>query len=61
VETRVGPFRDIVIMGKIGAQFVSNVSWAWQSFWAHLMEPISDVGEMKARFGPFKDSVNLDA
>jgi hypothetical protein len=26
----------------------------------HLMELLGDVGQVKARFGPFGDSVNLD-
>jgi hypothetical protein len=33
----------------------------WQSFWAHPMELLVDVGEMEGHFGPFWDSVNLDA
>jgi hypothetical protein len=40
---------------------VLNVPWAWQSFWGHLMELLVDVGEMEVHFGPFIDSVNLDA
>ena len=27
----------------------------------HLMVLLADVGEVEARFGPFRDSVNLDA
>jgi hypothetical protein len=30
-------------------------------FWAHPMQLLGDVGEMEARFGPFGDTVNLDA
>jgi hypothetical protein len=28
-------------------------------FWSHPMDPLGDVGEMKARFGPFGDSGSL--
>jgi hypothetical protein len=31
------------------------------SFWAYPMELLVDVDQMEARFGPFRDSVNLDA
>jgi hypothetical protein len=30
-------------------------------FWLHPMDLPGDVGEMKARFGPFRYSVNLHA
>jgi hypothetical protein len=31
-----------------------------ESFWAHLMELLGDVGQVEAPFGPFGDNVNLD-
>jgi hypothetical protein len=37
------------------------VPWAWQSFFAHPMELVVDVGEMESHFGLFGDSINLDA
>jgi hypothetical protein len=39
---------------------VPNVQQARKSFWAHPMELLGDMGQVKARFGPFGDSVNLD-
>jgi hypothetical protein len=60
VEDRFNSVRDGVNLGEIGAQFASNVPWAWKSFWAHLMELLGNVGEMEARFGPFGGSINLD-
>jgi hypothetical protein len=32
-----------------------------KSFWTHPMELLGHMGEMGAHFGPFGDSVNLDA
>jgi hypothetical protein len=29
--------------------------------WAHLMELLGDMGQVKAYFSPFGDSVNLSA
>ena len=29
--------------------------------WTHLMEPLADVAQVEARFGPFGDSAYLDA
>ena len=40
---------------------MSNVPWAWKSFSAHPMVLQRDVGQVEAQFGPFGDSVNLDA
>jgi hypothetical protein len=40
---------------------VSNVPWAWKSFWAHPVALLADVCQVEARFGPFGDSVNLGA
>ena len=32
-----------------------------ESFWAQLMVLLGDMSDVEARFGPFGDSVNLDA
>jgi hypothetical protein len=45
----------------IGTWFVSNVQLAQKSFWAHPRELLGDMGQVKARFGPFGDNVNLGA
>ena len=45
----------------IAARFAPNVPWAWKSFWAHLMVLVGDVSDVEGRFGPFGDSVKLDA
>jgi hypothetical protein len=46
---------------KIGARFATNVPRARKSFWAHPIVLLGDVGQVKARFGPFGDSVKLGA
>jgi hypothetical protein len=45
----------VLILAKIGAQFVSNVPCAWKPFWAHLMFRLGDIGLVEAHFGPFGD------
>ena len=32
-----------------------------KSFWTHLMVPLGDEAQVEACFGPFGDSVNIDA
>jgi hypothetical protein len=39
----------------------ANVPQAKKLFWMHLIELIDDETQVEARFGPFGDSVNLDA
>jgi hypothetical protein len=46
---------------KICAQFAPNVPYAWKSFWTNQMELLDDEAQLEARFGPFRDSANLDA
>ena len=43
------------------ARFAPNVPSAQKSFWTHPMVPLGDEAQVKARFGPFGDSANLDA
>jgi hypothetical protein len=45
------------VLCKIDAWFALDVT----SFWTHLMVPLSDEAQVEARFGPFRDSANLDA
>jgi hypothetical protein len=45
---------------KIGAWFVPNVPQAQKSFWMHPMVLLGCEAQVKARFGPFGDSSNLD-
>jgi hypothetical protein len=40
---------------------VVNIPPAWKSFQAHPMVLLHDVGQVKAYFGPFGDSINLEA
>ena len=54
-------FEILLSWRKIGARFAPNVPQAWKSFWAHPMVLFGDVSHVEARFGPFGDSVNLDA
>jgi hypothetical protein len=39
---------------------VPNVPLTCKSFQAHPMVLLGDIGQTKARFGPFGDSINLD-
>jgi hypothetical protein len=32
-----------------------------KSFWTHPMVLLGDVAQLEARFGPFRDSANLEA
>jgi hypothetical protein len=45
----------------MGARFAPNVPQAWKSFHAHPMEALGDVGQVEGHFGPFGDSINLEA
>jgi hypothetical protein len=56
VESHFGPFGC-----KIGAWFAPNVPEAQKSLWTNPMVPLGDVAQLEARFGPFRDSANLDA
>jgi hypothetical protein len=42
-------------------RFAPNVPYAWKSFWTNQMELLGDEAQLEARFGPFRDSANLDA
>ena len=62
VESRFGPFGDIVSVGaKIGALFAPNVPYAKKSFWTHPMELLGGVGLVESCFGSFGDSVSVGA
>ena len=53
---------DIVLISAQDRCTVSlNVPRAWKSFWAHPMILLRDVGQVQARFGPFRDRANLYA
>jgi hypothetical protein len=60
VEDRFNLVGDSVNLGEIGAQFASNVPWAWKLFCAYPMELLGNVGQIEARFSPFGGFVNLD-
>ena len=45
----------------MGAWFALDVPEAQKSFWSHSMVPLGDEAQVEARFGPFRDSANLDA
>jgi hypothetical protein len=49
----------VLILRKIGAQFVPNVPHPQKSFWTHLTELQGDVGHVESHFGPFGDSVGV--
>ena len=42
-------------------QLIGDVGHAKSHFLTHSMVPLGDEAELKARFGPFGDSTNLDA
>jgi hypothetical protein len=44
---------------KIGAWFAPNIPFAQKSFWTHPMVLLGDKAQVEARFGLFRDSVNL--
>jgi hypothetical protein len=39
---------------------VRNIPLAQKSYWTHPMVHLGDDAKVEARFGPFRDSVNLD-
>jgi hypothetical protein len=43
---------------RLGNHFGRN---EWNSFWMNPMVLLGDEAQLKARFGPFGDSANLDA
>jgi hypothetical protein len=40
---------------------VLNVPQAWKTFQAHPVIFLGDVGQVEACFGPFGDSINVEA
>jgi hypothetical protein len=46
---------------KIVARFAPNVPRAQKSFWTHPVVLLRDEAQVEDRFGPFRDSANLDA
>ena len=54
-------WRQFLCWRKIGARFAPNVPLAQKSFWTHPMIFLGDEAQVKAHFGPFGDSANLDA
>jgi hypothetical protein len=45
----------------IGARFMPNVPQAQKSLWTYPMVLLGDEARVKAGFGPFGASANLDA
>jgi hypothetical protein len=41
--------------------FAPNVPQAQKSFWTHMMELLGDMAHVESCFGPFGDTVSLDA
>jgi hypothetical protein len=62
VEDHFSLFRDSVNLdARLVHGFALNVPLVQKSFWAQPMVLLCDVGRVETRFGPFGDSVNLDA
>ena len=51
----------VLISAQDRCTICAERTMAWKSFWAHPMVLLGDVSHVEARFGPFGDSVNLDA
>jgi hypothetical protein len=51
----------VVTLRKIGAQCAPSALEARISFWTHRMELLGDVGPVESCFGPFGDSVSVNA
>jgi hypothetical protein len=51
---------SIWVMCKIDAWFGLDIPWAQKSLWMHSTVPLGDDAQVKARFGPFGYSANLD-
>jgi hypothetical protein len=51
----------VLISAQDRCPVCAECSTAWKSFWAHPMVFLDDVGQVKACFVPFRDSVDLGA
>jgi hypothetical protein len=51
----------VLVEALIGVRFAPNLPRAWKSFQAHPMVLLGRIGQVEAHFGPFGDSINLDA
>jgi hypothetical protein len=51
----------MVLVLVYGARFAPNVALAQKSFWTHPMVLLCDEAQVKAYFGLFGDSANLEA
>jgi hypothetical protein len=60
-EAHFGPFETVLISAQDMCRVCADVPYAWKSFWAHLIELLSNMGQVQARFDLFGDSVNLSA
>jgi hypothetical protein len=61
VEACFHPIREVLISAQDWYMVAPNVPRERKSFWPHLMDLLGGVGQMEAYFGPFGDSVYLDA
>jgi hypothetical protein len=61
VEAHFSPFGDSVILTQDSARFGPNVPWPRKQFWTQQMKDLGDVGHLESRFGPFRDSVCVEA
>ena len=61
MESHIGPFRDRYFRCKIGARFAPNAPYYKKLFWTHPMVLLGQRAQVKAWFGLFGDSANLDA
>jgi hypothetical protein len=60
MEAHFGPLETVLISVQDRYTVCPDVPYM-QIFWAHLIELLGDVGQVQARFGLSRDSVNLSA
>jgi hypothetical protein len=54
-------FETVLVSVQHRCTICARVPWAQKLFWTHLMVPLGGEAQVEARFGPFRDSANLDA
>jgi hypothetical protein len=51
----------VLILALDRCTVCTECTTTWKSIWEHSKVDLGDVGQAEAHFGPFADSVNLDA
>jgi hypothetical protein len=61
VEPCFDPLETMLILVSDKCMVYAKCTMGRTSFWLHSMDLLGDLGQMEARFGPFRASVNLHA